>query len=173
MVVLKLARVSSFAAFASWSLLASVLHAASYYLHEAPTQASAHSLAHSPPTLKQPTRRPRGAKAFGSGRTPNKPLGSTTSKTPRRRRRAYSTMPQKRPKNNGSKSTDNGVFSYGERKNCSFMSSIDERTGADAQLPFGWCALSLQPAKDPVCTPLATSTPAKVWWNTWSPRATS
>ena len=60
-------------------------------------------------------------------------------------------MPQKHSKNNGSSTY--GVFSYGERKNCSFMSSIDERTGADAQLPFGWCALSLQPAKDPVCTP--------------------
>ena len=60
-------------------------------------------------------------------------------------------MPQKHSKNNGSSTY--GVFSYGERKQCSFMSSIDERTGADAQLPFGWCALSLQPAKDPVCTP--------------------
>ena len=53
-------------------------------------------------------------------------------------------MPQKHSKNNGSSTY--GVFSYGERKQCSFMSSIDERTGADAQLPFGWCALSLQPA---------------------------
>ena len=60
-------------------------------------------------------------------------------------------MPQKHSKNNGSSTY--GVFSYGERKRCEFMSSIDERTGADAQLPFGWCALSLQPAKDPVCTP--------------------
>ena len=60
-------------------------------------------------------------------------------------------MPQKHSKNNGSSTY--GVFSYGERKRCSFMTSIDERTGADAQLPFGWCALSLRPAEDPVCTP--------------------
>ncbi len=38
-------------------------------------------------------------------------------------------MPQKHSKNNGSSTY--GVFSYGERKQCSFMSSIDERTGAD------------------------------------------
>ncbi|EGB11610.1 hypothetical protein AURANDRAFT_20970 [Aureococcus anophagefferens] len=33
------------------------------------------------------------------------------------------------------------------------MSSQEARCGSDSQLPFGWCALSLRPAVDPVATP--------------------
>ena len=60
-------------------------------------------------------------------------------------------MPQKHAKNNGSSTY--GVFSHTERKQCDFMSSQEARCGSDSQLPFGWCALSLRPAVDPVATP--------------------
>ena len=60
-------------------------------------------------------------------------------------------MPQKHSRNNGSSTY--GVFSHGERKQCDFMQSLEARCGSDSQLPFGWCALSLQPAVDPVATP--------------------
>lgn len=60
-------------------------------------------------------------------------------------------MPQKHSKNNGSGTY--GVFSHGERRQCEFMASLEARCGSDSQLPFGWCALSLRPATDPVCTP--------------------
>mmetsp|Transcript_2771 Transcript_2771/g.8363 ORF Transcript_2771/g.8363 Transcript_2771/m.8363 type:complete len:322 (+) Transcript_2771:178-1143(+) len=60
-------------------------------------------------------------------------------------------MPQKHAKNNGSSTY--GVFSHSERKKCDFMGSQEARTGSDSQLPFGHCALSLEPAKNPVCTP--------------------
>ncbi|KAJ8608253.1 hypothetical protein CTAYLR_007268 [Chrysophaeum taylorii] len=60
-------------------------------------------------------------------------------------------MPQRHSKNNGSSTY--GVFSYHERRQCEFMSSKKSRLGTDAQLPFGYCHLSLQPAVDPVVTP--------------------
>ena len=60
-------------------------------------------------------------------------------------------MPQRHTKNNGSSTY--GVFSRTERSKCEFMNSLQMRAGADSQLPFGWCSLSLQPAVDPVVTP--------------------
>ena len=96
-------------------------------------------------------RRPRAPRSCPTAQRPKTPRRPDPRSAHNPRRRNACKMPQKHSKNNGSSTY--GVFSYGERKQCSFMSSIDERTGADAQLPFGWCALSLQPAKDPVCTP--------------------
>eukprot|EP00629_Pelagomonadales_sp_RCC1024_P000852 CAMPEP_0119260264 /NCGR_PEP_ID=MMETSP1329-20130426/734_1 /TAXON_ID=114041 /ORGANISM="Genus nov. species nov., Strain RCC1024" /LENGTH=313 /DNA_ID=CAMNT_0007259685 /DNA_START=232 /DNA_END=1170 /DNA_ORIENTATION=+ len=60
-------------------------------------------------------------------------------------------MPQKHSRNNGSSTY--GVFSHRERRQCEFMQTQEARAGSDSQLPFGWCALSLKPAVNPVCTP--------------------
>lgn len=60
-------------------------------------------------------------------------------------------MPQRHSKNNGSSTY--GVFSYHERRKNEFLQNLKARLGADAQLPFGYCWLSLQPAVDPVVTP--------------------
>uniref|UniRef100_A0A7S1TU86 Nitric oxide synthase-interacting protein zinc-finger domain-containing protein n=1 Tax=Phaeomonas parva TaxID=124430 RepID=A0A7S1TU86_9STRA len=57
-------------------------------------------------------------------------------------------MPSRHSKN----STDSSVFSYHEKRKAGHGSQT-QRYGADSQIPFGYCCLTLQPASDPVATP--------------------
>jgi len=49
-------------------------------------------------------------------------------------------------------SNDRNFFSHKERVDAGFAGHRKEILGTDAFLPFGYCALSLKPPKDPVCT---------------------
>lgn len=57
-------------------------------------------------------------------------------------------MPSRHSKNTG----DRHHFTYHERQKAG-LGTLKQRLGADSQLPFGYCALSLQPADDPVISP--------------------
>mmetsp|Transcript_7679 Transcript_7679/g.11393 ORF Transcript_7679/g.11393 Transcript_7679/m.11393 type:complete len:294 (+) Transcript_7679:75-956(+) len=57
-------------------------------------------------------------------------------------------MPQKHSKNNG----DATHFRYHEKVKAG-LGSICQRLGAESQLPFGYCSLSLQPVSDAVVSP--------------------
>lgn len=48
---------------------------------------------------------------------------------------------------------DRAYYSYQERKDAGFAGTRKEVLGTDCFLPFGYCALSLKPPKDPVATP--------------------
>lgn len=50
-------------------------------------------------------------------------------------------------------SNDRTFYSYKERADAGFAQSKKEVLGTDSFLPFGFCALSLNVAKDPVATP--------------------
>lgn len=50
-------------------------------------------------------------------------------------------------------SNDRCFFTYKERVDAGFAGTRKEILGTDAFLPFGFCALSLKPPKDPVATP--------------------
>lgn len=50
-------------------------------------------------------------------------------------------------------SNDRSFYTYKERQNAGFAGTRKDVLGTDAFLPFGYCALSLKPPKDPVATP--------------------
>lgn len=50
-------------------------------------------------------------------------------------------------------SNDRSFYTYKERKDAGFAGTRKDVLGTDAFLPFGYCALSLKPPKDPVATP--------------------
>jgi len=50
-------------------------------------------------------------------------------------------------------SNDRSFFTYKERVNAGFAGTRKEVLGTDCFLPFGYCALSLKPPKNPVSTP--------------------
>jgi len=50
-------------------------------------------------------------------------------------------------------SNDRSFYTHKERKDAGFAGTRKEVMGTDCFLPFGYCALSLKPAKDPVVTP--------------------
>ena len=56
-------------------------------------------------------------------------------------------MPARHSKNTGSRPH----FTYNEKSKAA--GSLTQRLGGDSQLPFGYCALSLAPAEDPVVSP--------------------
>jgi nitric oxide synthase-interacting protein len=56
-------------------------------------------------------------------------------------------MPSRHSKNTGSRPH----FTYHEKQKAS--GSLTQRLGEESQLPFGYCALSLSPAEDPVVSP--------------------
>lgn len=49
--------------------------------------------------------------------------------------------------------TDRGFFTYQERVESGFTQSASTRLLSENHLPFGFCALSLQPCRDPVASP--------------------
>ena len=57
-------------------------------------------------------------------------------------------MPSKHSKNCG----DKHHFTYAEKKKAK-LGSVAQRLGADSQLPFGYCPLSLNPITDAVVSP--------------------
>jgi hypothetical protein len=57
-------------------------------------------------------------------------------------------MPARHSKNN----TDKSHFTYHEKQKAG-LGTLKQRLGSESQLPFGYCALTLQPAVDPVVTP--------------------
>lgn len=56
-------------------------------------------------------------------------------------------QPQRHSRNN----TDAALFTYHERKEAGYGTQ-KLRYGADSQLPFGHCCLTLKPVEDPVVT---------------------
>lgn len=50
-------------------------------------------------------------------------------------------------------SNDRSFFTYKERVDAGFAGTRKDVLGTDCFLPFGYCALSIKPPKDPVCTP--------------------
>ncbi|KAJ1438552.1 hypothetical protein B484DRAFT_444501 [Ochromonadaceae sp. CCMP2298] len=57
-------------------------------------------------------------------------------------------MPARHSKNAGAKHH----YTYEEKRRAG-LGTVKERLGTDSQLPFGYCALSLRPAEDPVVSP--------------------
>jgi len=50
-------------------------------------------------------------------------------------------------------SNDRSFFTHKERVDAGYAGTRKDVLGTDCFLPFGYCALSLKPPKDPVCTP--------------------
>lgn len=50
-------------------------------------------------------------------------------------------------------SNDRSFYTYKERKDAGFAGTRKDILGSDAFLPFGFCALSIKPPKNPVATP--------------------
>jgi hypothetical protein len=57
-------------------------------------------------------------------------------------------MPARHSKNN----TDKSHFTYHEKQKAG-LGTLKQRLGSESQLPFGYCALTLEPAVDPVVSP--------------------
>ncbi|KAF4672481.1 hypothetical protein FOL47_000480 [Perkinsus chesapeaki] len=49
--------------------------------------------------------------------------------------------------------TDRSFITNAERRKCGF-GQVTERIGAESQLPFGMCCISLRPAKEPMASPV-------------------